>query len=183
MNLSKSEENELMWEQFITESPWLTQPIPDKFTSDMLKIDVEDIKSLTFLGNLDQFNIFQKIDNSFTELYFIKNEEIVSYYRYSELDTGGIQTKMIWNNPKYKGSFLKIFIDYIIPRFKVVESDDMLSQSAYDMWKKLIGLCENYKFYAKVKNKLIPMTGPYDVYNYQERFDYDGNSTFIVSVD
>jgi hypothetical protein len=149
----------------------------------MLKLDVGDIKKLRYLENVDEISVFEKTHNSFAVLFFIKNEELCAYYRYSKLDTGGIQTKMIWNNPKYKGSFLKLFINYIIPRFKVIESDDMLSQSAYDMWKKLIGLCPNYKFYVKVKNKLISMKNPYDVYSYQERFDYDGNSTFIVSVD
>lgn len=64
--------------------------MPDKFTSDISKLDIENIKTLKSLGNVDQFNIFEKIYSSFVELYFITDEEIVEHYRYSELDTGGI---------------------------------------------------------------------------------------------
>ena len=182
--MNKSKDNEIMWEQFITESPWLTQPIPNKFTADMLSLDIRKVESLNFLGNNSGFDTYEEIaEDGATELFFVKNHEIQAYYRYQQKSSGQIQTKMAWNNPKNKGSFIRLFGDYIIPRFKVVESDDMLTQSAFDLWKRMIGGYTQYNYYAKLVNKLIQMTNPYDVHSYEEKFNPGKNSTFIVSVD
>ena len=118
------------------------------------------------------------------ELFFIKEDVFVAYYRYSIDDEGVCHTKMTWNNKNYKGSFLKIFAEYIIPMMKVVESDDMMTPEAFSMWQKLIGHYTQYKYYIKSGDMLKPIDNPYDVHNYKEKISLNGksNSTFLVTI-
>ena len=178
-----SEENELMWEQFISESPWSTHPISDKFTQEMEALDVSVIMKFPNVGNTNSYNIYEhQGEDNFINLYFLMNSKLAAYYKFTRLSSS-IQSKLIWNSPNSAGSFMDMFANYIIPKYKIVESDDMLSPKAFELWKKMIGAYPDYKYYAKVNGKLFQMTNPFDVYSYEERFNPGGNSTFIASVD
>jgi len=174
-------DDEIMWEQFIMESPWLTQPVPDEFTVQMDNLDLGYIRSLNHIGKYDGYDIHENVTPKNTELYFLRGDSLAAYYRYIKRSDGSIQTQMTWNSPKHKGSFLMIFAEYIIPRFKVVESDDMLTSDAFSMWKKLIGAFPQYEYYMKRNGKMKMMFSPYDVHDHEEKFSPNGqNSTFVA---
>jgi hypothetical protein len=174
-------ENEIMWEQFVLESPWLTPPLPDAFTVRMENLDLNDIRAFKHIGKYDQYDIHENVTVKNTEMYFLKGNSLAAYYRYSKKSGEHIQTEMTWNSPKHSGSFLMIFGEYIIPRFKIVESDNMFTSDAFSMWKKLIGAFPQYDYYIKRNGKMIKMTHPYDVYSHEEKFSPDGkNSTFLA---
>lgn len=174
-------ENKLIWDRFITESPWLTQPISDEYNDRMLNIPIRTLKNLKLVDTFDNMDI-HSVSN---ELYFVSETELIAYYKYNIDDTGMCQTKMVWNNPKHKGIFLKIFGGYIIPKFKVVQSDDMMTAKAFSMWQKLIGHYTEFTYYVKDGEELIKIDNPYDVHNYKEKISFSdkGNTTFIVTVD
>lgn len=175
-------ENILIWDQFVTESPWITPPVPDQFNIDMSNLDVSKIKNYNHVGEYKQYNIYENIDGDKTSLYFVKNDSFVAFYKYLKTEYGNVQTKLSWNAKQNKGSFLDIFANYIIPKFKIVESDDMMTSKAFDMWKSLMLLKPEYKFYVKHGNKILKLESPYDIHLYKERIGIDdnGNSTFVV---
>jgi len=166
------------------ESPWLTQALPDKFDEDMSNLNVDKIKGYKHIDNYKDYSIYENITGEQIELFVSQNDLFVVYYRYHLNENGGIQTKLTWNNKNNKGSFLDIFSNYIIPKFKVVESDNMMTSKAFDMWKSLLLLKPDYNFYVKNGNKISKLESPYDVYLYKERMGItnDENSTFIVSI-
>ena len=169
-------EEAIMWKQFITESPWMSSPLPDKFDQQMSSYTSEDIKNkYEFVEKFQDGEIYGN-DN---ELALIFDNALVSYYQYQPKETH-IQTKMSWQRKGSNGVFSKFFAEYIIPRFKVVESDYGLTPSAFNMWKKLIILYPQYNFYAKDDDKLYRLTDPMDVYTYQDPIIKDPNSTFIA---
>jgi hypothetical protein len=175
-------ENAIIWEQFLSESPWITQQVPDQFNIDMSNISIEKIKSNSKIGFYKDFEIYENVDGYETSLYFLKDDIFTAFYKYIKTELGNIQTKLIWNDKKYKGSFLDIFANYIIPRFKIIESDDMMTPQAFDMWKSLMLLKPEYKFYVKREDKILKLESPYDVHLYKERMGLDDkeNTTFVV---
>ena len=180
--LTKREDDWKMWSDFITESPWLTHPLPDKFNDDMENIKVE--KVLEKYPKIETYKNYDIHENK-SEIYFIRDGIISAYYHYSEKPDGSIQTKMTWNNRAHKSSFRDVFANYIIPRFKVVESDIMLTPDAFDLWKRLIAENPQYSFYAKIGEKYTELEYPHAVYTFKEKMGMnDGdNSTFIVTFD
>jgi hypothetical protein len=180
--IGKRDEHVLMWDQYIAESPWLNHPIPDKFTQQMESLDVDKIMEFPKMENCNGLDIYEHTEeDNTTSLYLIKSGKLAAYYKFVQLPSS-IQSKMTWNSPSSTGSFIDMFANYIIPKYKIVESDDMLTPKAFELWKKMIGAYTEYKYYAKVDDKLFPMTNPYDVYSYEERFNPSGNSTFIAAV-
>lgn len=173
----------IMWEQYISESPWLVSSLPDSLNDYMYSLNIDKILSYKYVGDYKNYNIYENKINDEYELFFILKNILVAYYRYNISENNNIQTKLSWCNKSYKGTFLDIFANYIVPKFKIVESDNMMTSKAFDMWKSLILLKPEYKFYAKLDDKLIKLTSPYDVYTYSERIDTNNqNSTFIVTI-
>lgn len=175
-------ENHIIWEQFLAESPWITPEVSDQFNTDMSNINVEKIKTNPKIGSYKDFEIYENADRYETSLYFLKNNTFTAYYKYVKTNDGNIQTKLTWNDKKHKGSFLDIFANYIIPRFKIIESDDMMTPQAFDMWKSLMLLKPEYKFYVKSTDKILKLESPYDFHLYKERMGLDNkeNTTFVV---
>ena len=172
-----------MWDQFILESPWLKTPLDSKFDMLMSNSDIQKIKNTCeHIGNFEKYEIYEHVSVNGTELYFILGNSLEAYYRYLSNPDGSIQTGLSWNNKKHRGTFRHIFSKYIIPRFKVVESDDMMTPEAFKFWKRIIAENPNYDYYAKVGNKMIELTSPHDVFFYREGMGVgdDENSTFIV---
>lgn len=175
------EEYKIMWKQFLKESPWLTPPTPNSFNDRMENMSVDDV--IVNYNHIEDFHKYRIYGND-TEMIFIFNNEVVAYYRYNITDDGVCHTKMTWNHKNHQGTFLKLFAEYIIPKFKVVESDDMMTSQAFSMWQKLIGHYTDYKYYVKTGDELIPIDNPYEVHNYSEKLAINGksNSTFLVTL-
>jgi hypothetical protein len=175
-------EYKIMWEQFLKESPWATSPTPNSFNDRMENFDTNIIGSYDNIGNFEDYEVYQN-DNG-NELFFMLGDDFVAYYRYEIDDRNVCHTKMTWNHKNHQGTFLKLFGEYLIPKFKIIESDDMMTPQAFSMWQKLIGHYTDYKYYVKTGDELIPIDNPYEVHNYSEKLAINGksNSTFLVTV-
>jgi hypothetical protein len=172
-------DSSILWELYLKESPYSFPNVPNDFNDKMEAIAIADIKKFKYIGVFEDYQIYEHFLKNEVELYFIFEDLLVAFYSYTIRSNQPIKTKMIWNNDKYSGSFRKIFGEYIIPKFKIVESDDSMSNLGFNMWMKLIGFYPNYKFYAKTQKGLIPMTEPHDVYSYKNKIT-DPDSSFIV---
>jgi hypothetical protein len=177
-----NKDNKILWELYLNESPYSFPNVPNDFNEKMESITMEDIEKLNLIGKFEEFNIYENIESAATnnvELYFTVGNSLVAFYSYTIRSNQPIKTKMVWNDEKHSGTFRKIFGEYIIPKFKIVESDDSMSNLGFNMWMKLIGFYPNYKFYAKTQNGLIPMNEPYDVYSYKNKIT-DPDLSFVV---
>jgi len=172
-------DNKILWVLYLKESPWFSQTAPESFNSRFETIKIEDVLKLPYKDRFEEFDIYEHVNMGTVELYCIKNNELAAFFSYLERKNKPIKTILIWNNENYSGSLRRIFGEYIIPKFKIVESDNMMTGEAFGMWQKLIGFYPQYKFYAMVKNNFIPMKDPYDVFLYKEKMT-DDNSPFVV---
>lgn len=165
-----------MWEQFIAESPWMSAPLSDRFDQQMSNLSIDTIASkYTLFDEFDEGDIYI----SENEVLLVKNHQLVCYYKFQQFHDY-IQTKMTWQRKGENGTFRKFFAEYIVPTFKVVESDYSLTPLAFDMWKKLIILYPHYNYYTKDNGKIYKLKDPNDVYTYSDPITKDENSTFIV---
>lgn len=172
-------DNKILWELYLKESPYSFPNISNDFNQKIESIPIEKIKKLNHIGEFENYQIYEQSSKDEVELYFTDKDSLVAFYSYTIRSNQPIKTKMIWNDEKYSGLFRKIFGEYIIPKFKIVESDDSMSNLGFNMWMKLIGFYPNYKFYAKTQHGLIPINEPYDVYLYKNKIT-DPDSSFVV---
>jgi hypothetical protein len=80
---------------------------PDQFNIDMSNISIEKIKSNSKIGSYKDFEIYENVDGYETSLFFLKNDIFSAFYKYIKTKSGNIQSKMIWNDKKYKGEWIK----------------------------------------------------------------------------
>ena len=112
-------------------------PLKYKFTQDF----IDDINKyyMEKLGNdyklIDNIiintkfiSVFQKIEGLLYSWYFIdkKGNKIGFYQFINEKDQ--IIEKLIWQSKNYKGWMFKIYVEYILNRFNMIISDEMVSQ-------------------------------------------------------
>jgi hypothetical protein len=174
-----NKDDKMLWELYLKESPWSFPELPNDFDSKMETTNIRDIEKLNCVGTFEEFKIYETVVGDKIELYFTTSNELAAFYSYIVRNKQPIKTKLVWNSKKHIGTLRRVFGDYIIPKFKIVESDDMMSDSAFKMWQKMIGFYPQYKFFAKVGDNLIPLKHPYDVFTYKEKLT-DRDSPFIV---
>lgn len=181
--LSKSEENELMWEQFITESPWHMKNPLSSFDEYMENLNVEEImQSSVFSKYLNLLIYHNRLDNNESEFYFIDGSKIAAYCRYQKLNDR-IILEMIWNSKNSKGLFKELIKNYLLPKFKCVESGETMSDAGFKFFKSLMEQNPELKFYLKYKNHLTKIQSPKDFSNYKEPLHSDNTySTFVVTL-
>lgn len=174
--------NKILWEDFIYESPWLLYHPPlGEFNKNMENIDDYRIKKLGHVENFFEFAILEIKNGSVIELFLIKNDKLAVLYSYKNHSDGHIQTIKSWNSKEHMGSFMKFFAEIIVPKYKIVESDEMLSNNAFNMWRKMIVAYPDYNYYVKDNDELFPIKNPYEIDMYKEPMSIDKkNSTFIV---
>lgn len=176
---SKQEENDLIWERFITESPW-----PYKFSSN-INVGFRESNPSTWGTLSDKYKNFDVYENLKDEIYsltFSLGIKPVAFYSYipNEEYYGGVKTKFIWGENDPKKVFQDIFVGYILPKFKTIESDDMLTDEAFQFWINLMRNNPDLDFHAKIASKFKRLMSSDEIIKYKEKYDQE-NSTFIVS--
>jgi hypothetical protein len=175
-------ENELIWEEFLKESPWGYAKLPSAFEQKMLETDVDEIrKNDEFVDNFDGMDIYHSFDGE-EEIYYVLNgDDVTAYYRFQDMGKY-LKTKLIWNSKKYAGTLRKFLAEYLLPRHGIIESDDAFSNDAFTLWQKMVVMYPNYEFYAKFPNGKLSerMTNYHEPLIYREPFPKDGNSVFIM---
>jgi hypothetical protein len=113
---------------------------------------------------------------------FLNDQDIVAVYAFGQSSLKNVfQTLKSWRNEKYQGIFYKIFMGYILPKMKNVESDIKLSDQGKDFWKRLMDKNPQYKFIIKTPEGLLEID---DSSLLDEYFGDDKsyqNFTFIVA--
>lgn len=90
--------------------------------------------------------------NDIKILFFIEKEILIAAYAFRSIKKWGIKTVKSWGNPNHRRSFYKIFVNFLIPNFKRIESDDMLTTHGFNFWKRLMDNNRNLNFYVKSSN-------------------------------
>lgn len=132
-------EEELIWESYILkESPWdISTGFEDDY-SHLENLNIDEIKNQTdYLENFQNIKIYYNDINREKEYYFIDNNKLAAYYRYFIINPNKIETKMIWNSKQYQGVFRNIFINYLLPKYKNILSDNIMSKNGFNFWMKL----------------------------------------------
>ena len=145
----------------------------------MKKINPEDIKKLPHVGKFGELEVYQKDEKSRENCFAIVDENFAAYVQFS-IFNGGVKTNIIWNSEKFPGTARKLLTDYIIPRYKIVESDDILSSRGFRMWEKMMLTNPEYDYYVRDYGKMFRLTHPKEIYFYKDVLDKDPNSVFIV---
>lgn len=172
----KSIDNEKIWELY--ESPWYNHS--QEFMRN-INLNIDKVKhSGQVVDRFEDYDVYTFKRNP-NALAFTSDYDIISYFEYkdSSIDNA-IQIKFTWNNPKFKGVFRNIFIDYILPKFGDIQSDDMLTGDAFNFWKKLILEYPQYNYFVISNGEWIRLSNPSEIDNYKERI-LDDNSTFFIS--
>ena len=131
------------------------------------------------MGVYDEMSIFYKKDGERENYYILINDEFAAYYQFVKID-GGIKSKMAWNSKKYTGTLRKFLAGYIVPKYKLIESDDNLTEKGFGMWEKMMMTDPKYGYYVKDFGKVYKLNNPKEIYYYKDILDKDPNSTFVV---
>jgi hypothetical protein len=168
-------------QELLQESPWGYPVLPSSFEDKMLDIKGGDIRKEKFVERMDNMDIYFNPDTNGGNYYVLIGDDLASYYQYIQ-NKNSIKTKMTWNSRKYKGSLRDLLTKFIIPKYKIVESDDVLSNSAFSMWQKMVMEFPKYEFYAKLPSGELSdrITNYHEILLYREPITSQGNSTFIV---
>lgn len=172
----KFEENNKIWDLYL-ESPWLYNT---SSPTDDVGITIGDVlKYGEQIDTWEGIDVYKSIRHK-DSFIFVKNDEIVSFYKWDDSVFDGVyQTRYSWNNPKYKGIFRKIFANYILPKLKQIQSDNMLTDKAFEFWKKMMVEYPNFNYYVVDSGEWKKITEPESINQYKGGFNDD--STFIIS--
>ena len=180
-------EEDLIWESYITESPWLIPDMPADINNDYEKSTVNDIENKASLyDKFENYNIYiakKEDENDVYELFFISQDKLMIYYRYKKYSEY-IQTEMIWNTKDKKGLFRYVFINYIIPKFNIVKSDFIMNNSGFEFWKKIFNEYQNrfqFKVVDERENYIRPINSIRDIELAKQKFNSDNVfSQFLI---
>lgn len=166
--MTKEDENRLIWEcSLLNENPQEIDGNFDPYTAVTSSLSEKMVELMCgpMLGEL-QGGIKVYINDVDRIFYFVLNDEVISSYSFVENPPIGATTKNIWNNPKYKGNFTKVFVDYLLPTFKSIESDDKMTPKGIGFWKNLMLNYPKFKYYVKYGDNLIPVSIPTELDKY-----------------
>lgn len=176
-------ENELIWEKFLKESPWGYTKLPSEFETRISQTKADDIRmNHQFVNDFeDDMDIYHSSDGEEEIYHVLKDDDIVAYYRFQDMGKY-LKTKLVWNSKKYAGTLRKFLAEYLLPRHGIIESDDAFSNDAFTLWQKMVVMYPKYEFYAKFPDGKLSkrMTNYHEPLIYREPFPTDGNSVFIM---
>lgn len=183
--MTKQEENDLIWESFIcNESP---QRIDGNMytTGKMLETLSGDVLRTTYgepLGTLkDGTDVYHS--ETYMIFFFVLNNVVTAYYNYIENPDGGVISKTTWSNPHHRGSFSKIFISYLLPTFKIIQSDSRLTTLGFKFWENIMSKYPQFDYFIKIGNDYTPISDYTELSNYWNIDMIGEKSSFVVKYD
>jgi len=101
-----------------------------------IKNNYSPVEKITGLNNniYDRY-VIQKPNNVIEILLF--DNEVCMYFDYT-LISNYITVNLIWTSSKTKGLYRYLFFNFYLPKFNFIQSDKILTEYGYLMWKKLI---------------------------------------------
>lgn len=164
------------------ESPWGHGVMGDDFEESMTSYTFDDIKNHEHVGEFKNTQIYYKEEMGDGNYFLWGDGELAAFYQFN-LYGDNISTRMTWNNRKYKGLLRKFLAEYVIPKYKVIESDYRMSTHAFDMWKSMSIEYPQYEYYAKYPDGEIKKINHYTqfmIYREPAFHGKDGHTTFVV---
>ena len=121
----------------------------DEYFSELLKgsdmydeiISSDEYIHVFTLNGYPPIQLLENIDGSDVMCYFMPtngNDYIYGYVYYTKLDNGGVITTSVYNDKKHLGLAFKVYVDYLIPKYKFVMSDGNHTDKGKSFWKKLV---------------------------------------------
>lgn len=95
-------------------------------------------------------------------LFFVRDGVFVSGYVFQKLPNR-LKTVRSWNNPNVRGAFYHIFVNFLIPNFKTIESDSKLTDMGYKFWEKLVDNNPSLSFYVNHAGELTKINTSKDL--------------------
>lgn len=142
---TKYKETMLILEQLMNEWPMRFEPgdsgLDDSKKNEKLALEVEKTGKLldTFsYSSAGEINIYLIIDGEEYNIYLIlKNKPFIAgqytYIKHAKC----IENKFIWNFSWFQGLIREFFRAYIIPRERMIFSDEAQSRRGFKFWKSL----------------------------------------------
>lgn len=169
----------------LSESPWLYNAPLDRMNSDYENLKRQDILNAggTYSEPYGNYDVIFLDFNRTHNIYMVDGDSVILHYSWDDL-LNNAQTKLAWNSKRYPGLFRKYFIEIILPKLKIIESDDMMTENAFRFWKMIMRDHPSLNFYIKNPDNIVTrLTSPDDIDNYKERMNTTNEySRFIVSV-
>jgi hypothetical protein len=169
-------------QRLLMEMPQWADPIGDNTFEDLSKIPIEQLKSRTIHshGGIN-FEIRAAEDKrGNTILFYIKNNTLVAGYTFDDF-SDYIKTVSSWNNPINPGSFYNFFVEYIIPTFHTIESDNKLTALGYKFWQKLVRDHPNLHLYVNKNGNYGKVSDMSQLDRFFGKDPKYASSTFIVT--
>lgn len=171
--------------KILLEMPQRIIPTGDNIVKEILDTPYEvllnDLKNDGVFENL-HVRIFDAGGKSIGFI-FLNDVEVVSVYVCRDsLSIKSFQTLKTWRNSKYPGIFYKLFVGFILPKLKIVESDDQLSDMGKHFWVRLMKNTPELNFYVKGSSGIIQINDPKLLDNYFGDNIFDRDYTFIVKL-
>ena len=174
-------ENELIWEEFLKESPWRYTKVPSSLEVEMNSKNVDDIKNKDYYGSFKNMEIYHDEENRQGIFYILVDDKFAALYRYKD-EGNYLKSKLVWNGKKYPGTLRTFLAEYLLPKYKVIESDDAFSDDAFTMWQKMVVMYPHYEFYAKFPDGKMSkrITNYHEPLIYKEPFPNSRNTMFVM---
>lgn len=166
----------------MNESPWNYGVMDDDFEEHMSNFSVEKVQQMKFVTEWNTMNVYYQTEFGYGEYYILKNNELVAFYRFDP-KSNYIQTEITWNKRGNKGVLRKFLAEYIIPKYRMVESGNKLSTNAFSMWENMYVEYPQYDYLVKYKNgeiKTIKHHTQFALYSSSSFNDDLAFTTFIV---
>lgn len=182
--MSRSRDDQLIWESYLSESPLeYSAPIDSiNFGYGTLTRDKILNAGGDYLKSYKHYNVIELIYGLTHNHYILDKDSPVAHYSYDKTSKSN-QTKLTWNDKNYPGLLRSYFVDRIIPSLKTVESDDMLTSNAFNFWKKLMMQNPELNFSINIDGYRYPLVNPSEIEKYKEKINCNNEySRFIVSL-
>ena len=113
----------------------------NSFTKEQLENILQKFPPILKIDSISVIELFQKKEKEMVTLFIDTiNYDIVGQYNYKILtESKGISVKLNYINPNsnFRGLTKKFLIDYIIPKYKIVYSDCMMTMKGLEFWIKM----------------------------------------------
>lgn len=171
--------------EILLEMPQRIVPTGDDIVKEILDAPYEELmNNLKNEGTFNNLNIrIFDAGNKSIGFVFLNDTEVVSVYVCRDsFATKGFQTLKSWRNLKYPGIFYKLFISFILPKLKIIESDAQLSDMGKNFWVRLIDNNPKLNFYVKGSSGIIQIKDSKLLDKYFGDAIINRNYTFIVTL-
>jgi hypothetical protein len=137
-------------ERIFQESPLYTGNYGGNFNIPLLRnVRVENIKNTNkkekepyLFGGKLPLDLYSDFSSNIKEYSLLFDNDLAAYVYFLELNDGGMEINSSWNNLEFKGLFREFFWNFLLPKYRYIQSSNNNSRQGADFWIKV---CEESK--------------------------------------